>query len=240
MEILFSSGRQVKKLVVTSAGPGEGKTTTVLNIAQVMARAGDRTVIMDSDMRRPRINKVFNLRNDSKGLSNFLVGNATAEEIICPTSVETMSVIPAGPIPPNPVELLNSPRLHELMAYLTENFDRILIDSPPVIAVTDAAVLSRMADGVIIAVHGGHAHRDIVKRGIESLRNVGGHIFGVILNNVNIFRASYYDYYYYNYYRYAYGYGYGYGYRTRTDMAREKKKKKPRREKSTTTATDDL
>lgn len=220
--ILFSSGREVKTLVITSAGPGEGKTTTAVNIAQVMAKAGDRTLIIDSDMRRPRVHKVFDIENVTKGLSNFLVGNASIEETILPTGTETLSILPAGPIPPNPVELLNSPRLQELLKYASENYDRIIIDSPPVIAVTDAVILSRMTDGVIVATHGGHAHRDIVKRGIENLRTVGVHIFGVILNNVNIFRASYYDYYYYNYYRYAYGYGYGY--RTRPDTAKGKEK----------------
>jgi capsular exopolysaccharide synthesis family protein len=159
-------------------------------------------------MRRPRIHKLFGLDADTKGLSNYLVGTATLEEIVHNTHIEKLHILPAGPIPPNPVELLNSPRVAELLDALARKYERVLIDSPPVIAVTDAAILARMADGVILAIHGGHAHRDIVKRGIETLRNVGGQILGVILNNVNIYRASYYDYYYYSYYRYAYGYSY--------------------------------
>lgn len=206
--ILFSSDRPVKKIVVTSTGPSEGKTTTAINIAEVLARAGDKTLIIDADMRRPRIHKNINLDGDEKGISNYLTGNATIEEIIHKTPIETLFVIPAGPIPPNPVEILNSPRLKELLEAVSNKFDRIIIDTPPVIAVTDAAILARLADGVVFVVHGGRAHRDIVKRGINGLMKVGGHIFGVILNNVNIYRASYYDYYYYNYYRYAYGYGY--------------------------------
>jgi capsular exopolysaccharide synthesis family protein len=206
--ILFSSDRPIKRLVVTSAGPGEGKTTSIVNLAHVMARAGDMTLLIDADMRRPRIHKLFGLDADAKGISNYLVGTATLEEIVHPTHIEKLHVIPAGPIPPNPVELLNSPRVLEVLDAVSERYERVMMDSPPVIAVTDAAILARMADGVILAIHGGHAHRDIVKRAIETLRNVGGQILGVILNNVNIYRASYYDYYYYSYYRYAYGYSY--------------------------------
>jgi len=206
--ILFSSGKPVRQMVVTSAGPGEGKTTTSVNISQVMATAGDRTLIVDADMRRPRLRKIFDLEPNVTGLSNFLVGNAAIEEIIHPTKTDGLFIIPSGPIPPNPVELLNHPRLKELMTYAAEHFDRVIYDTPPVIAVTDSAILARLADGVIFSVHGGQSHRDVIKRGIETLSKVGSHIFGVVLNNVNIYRASYYDYYYYNYYRYAYEYSY--------------------------------
>lgn len=220
--ILFSSDRQIKCIVVTSSGPGEGKTTTAINIAHVMARAGDRTLLIDADMRRPRIHKVFGIDGTAKGLSNYLIGNATEAETCLRTSVDSLEVVIAGPIPPNPVELLNSPRLQSLMEHARGRYDRIIIDTPPVIAVTDPAILSRMADAVILTVHGGRAHRDVVKRAVEVLRNVGGQILGVILNNVNIFRASYYDYYYYSYYRYAYGYKYGYS--SRSAKAAERKK----------------
>lgn len=213
--ILFSSDRQIKCIVVTSSGPGEGKTTTAINIAHVMARAGDRTLLIDADMRRPRIQKVFGIDGRAKGLSNYLIGNASETEPFYRTPSDLLEVMVAGPIPPNPVELLNSPRLQRLMEHVRARYDRIIIDTPPVIAVTDPAILSRLADAVILTVHGGRAHRDVVKRAAEVLRNVGGQILGVILNNVNIFRASYYDYYYYSYYRYAYGYKYGYSARTR-------------------------
>lgn len=214
--ILFSSDRQIKSIVVTSSGPGEGKTTTAVNIAHVMARAGDRTLLIDADMRRPRIHKIFGVDSTVKGLSNYLVGNAEAAEACYKTTVPQLDIMVSGPIPPNPVELLNSPRLQALMQYAREQYDRIIIDTPPAIAVTDPAILSRLADAVILTVHGGRAHRDVVKRAIEIVRNVGGQILGAILNNVNIFRASYYDYYYYSYYRYAYGYKYGYGTRGKT------------------------
>ena len=206
--ILFSSGKPIRQMVLTSAGPGEGKTTTSVNIAQVMAKSGDKTLLVDADMRRPRLRKLFAMDQNIKGLSNFLIGNASCEEIIHPTATEGLFLIPSGPIPPNPVELLNHPRLKELMEYVGRNFDRVIYDTPPVIAVTDSAILARLADGVIFSVHGGHSHRDVVKRGIDTLRKVGSNIFGVVLNNVNIYRASYYDYYYYNYYRYAYEYAY--------------------------------
>ena len=202
--ILFSSDKSSKQLVVTSAGPGEGKTSTAINICEVMATAGDKVLLIDADMRRPRIHKVFDL--DNVGLSNYLTGNANLEDIIHESSTEKMSIIPAGPIPPNPVELLNNARLGELLKTVGSKFDRIIIDMPPVVAVTDAAILARQSDAVIFVVHGGKAHRDIVKRGVESLNKTGAHISGVILSNVDIFKATYYDYYYYNYYQYAYKY----------------------------------
>ena len=202
--ILFSTDKASKQLVVTSAGPGEGKTSTAVNICEVMATAGDKVLLIDADMRRPRIHKIFDL--DNVGLSNYLTGNAEIEDIIHKSDTETMSIIPAGPIPPNPVELLNSPRLAELLKTVNSKFDRIIIDMPPVVAVTDAAILARQSDSVIFVVHGGKAHRDIVKRGVEDLNKIGAHISGVILSNVDIFKATYYDYYYYNYYQYAYGY----------------------------------
>ena len=202
--ILFSTDKASKQLVVTSAGPGEGKTSTAVNICEVMATAGDRVLLIDADMRRPRIHKIFDL--DNVGLSNYLTGNAEIEDIIHKSETETMSIIPAGPIPPNPVELLNNPRLAELLKAVGSKFDRIIIDMPPVVAVTDAAILARQSDAVIFVVHGGKAHRDIVKRGVEDLNKIGAHISGVILSNVDIFKATYYDYYYYNYYQYAYGY----------------------------------
>jgi len=221
--IIFSSDRQIKRIVMTSSGPGEGKTTTAVNIANVMARAGDKTLLIDADMRRPRIHKIFSIESTTRGLSNYLVGNATLDELFQPTRVDGLSILTAGPIPPNPVELLNSPRLKELFEVAARQFDRIIVDTPPVIAVTDSAILSRLADAVIIAIHGGRTHRDVCKRAIEVVQNVGGHILGVILNNVNIFRASYYDYYYYSYYRYAYGYKYGYSTRKKGEPARKKK-----------------
>ena len=203
--ILFSSNRATKSLLITSSGPAEGKTTTALNIAQAMARAGDRTVLVDADMRRPRLHKLLNITETARGLSSYLVGNHSLDEIIRETILPGLYFICAGPIPPNPVELLNSPRLADMLSQLTQRFDRVILDSPPVIAVTDAPIMSRLVDGVIMTVHGGRAHRDVVKRGVEAIRMVSGTILGVILNNVNIYRASYYDYYYYSYYREAYG-----------------------------------
>ncbi len=221
--IIFSSDRQIKRIVVTSSGPGEGKTTTAVNIANVMARAGDKTLLIDGDLRRPRIHKIFNIESSTRGLSNYLVGNTPLDELFQPTQVEGLSVLTAGPIPPNPVELLNSPRLKELFEVAARQFDRIIVDTPPVIAVTDSAILSRLADAVIITIHGGRTHREVCKRAMDVVQNVGGHILGVILNNVNVFRASYYDYYYYSYYRYAYGYKYGYSTRKKGEPVRKKK-----------------
>ena len=198
--IMFSSSEKpVKSILVTSAGPQEGKTTNVINLAITMAQAGDKVLLVDTDMRRPRIHKTFAYDN-SKGLTNYLVGNAEIESVIQHTSMPELSILPCGPIPPNPSELLISDRMKQLIKQVNGQFDKILFDSPPIAAVTDAVILANMADGVVQVIHNGKTNCNVILAGKEKLLGAKAKILGVILNNVDTSRENYYYYYYHHYY----------------------------------------
>ena len=198
--LLSSAGGAPKTLLVTSSQPGEGKTTTVVNTAMILAQTGAKVVIVDGDMRRPRLHSIFNLDND-KGLSGILASKMTEGEMLgCVQQHEESSLylLPSGRLPPNPAELLGSDQIRTLMSVLGNTFTHIVIDSPPVASFTDGVLLSSVADGVLLVVHGGAASRHIVRRSKQLLSDVGAKIFGVVLNNVTVSR---HDYYYYNQYR---------------------------------------
>ena len=200
--ILFSSAEQAPQvLIISSSGPREGKTITSANIAITMAQAGNRVVILDCDMRRPRVHKIFSLSRD-RGMSNLLVGNDELDNIVIHTDIPNLDVIPSGPIPPNPSEVLSSQRMADLIEVLRGRYDRIIIDTPPITAVTDAVILSKVVDGVVLIVRAGVAHRELVRNAVEQLRQVNAHILGAVLNGVDMGRDSYY---YYQYYYYYYG-----------------------------------
>lgn len=202
--ILFSTAESVPQVIlVSSSGPREGKTITAANVAITMAQAGSKIIILDCDMRRPEIHKLFGATRD-RGMSNILVGIDNIGEIIQSTKIPNLDVITSGPIPPNPSEMVGSKRMESLLVALRKRYDHILIDSPPVTAVTDALVLSKSADGVIIVIRTGDMARQIVKNGISQLNNVGAHIIGAVLNGIDL-SSSKYSYYYYQYYRYYYG-----------------------------------
>lgn len=200
--ILFSSAEQAPQvLIISSSGPREGKTITSANIAITMAQAGNRVVILDCDMRRPRVHKIFSLSRD-RGMSNLLVGNDELDNVVLHTDIPNLDVIPSGPIPPNPSEVLSSQRMADLIEVLRGRYDRIIIDTPPITAVTDAVILSKVVDGVVLIVRAGVAHRELVRNAVEQLRQVNAHILGAVLNGVDMGRDSYY---YYQYYYYYYG-----------------------------------
>ena len=202
--IMFSTAESVPQVIlVSSSGPREGKTITAANIAITMAQAGSKIIILDCDMRRPEIHNLFGATRD-RGMSNILVGVDNIGEIIQSTEIPNLDVITSGPIPPNPSEMLGSKRMESLLVALRKKYDHILIDSPPVTAVTDALVLSKSADGVIMVIRTGDMARQIVKNGIGQFNNVGAHIIGAVLNGIDL-SSSKYSYYYYQYYRYYYG-----------------------------------
>jgi polysaccharide biosynthesis transport protein len=199
--ILFSSAGSVPQaILITGVGPQEGKTITTVNLAVTMAQADSKIVILDCDMRRANVHKVFGTPNDH-GISNLLVGNSTMREAIHHTRIPNLDVIPCGPIPPNPSELLGSTRMKTLLNSLRKHYAHILIDSPPSIAVTDAVVLSKSVDGVILVVRAGYTAKEIIKSGIAQFGAVGTHILGAVLNGVDMSR----DRYHYQYYHYYYG-----------------------------------
>lgn len=199
----MSPDRPPRMLLVTSASASEGKTTTATTLAITFAQTNARTLIVDLDLRRPRLHKVFDIGLEH-GITSVMLGEETLDEAIQPTSVPNLSVLPAGRIPPNPAELLMSDRLMELLGQLRDRFDRIIIDSPPTNPVTDAVILSTKVDGTIFVVRSYVTTIDHVRHSLRSFRSVQGKLLGVILNVVDLRRLEYK--YSYNY-RYYSGYG---------------------------------
>ncbi len=175
-------GQQLRSIVVTSPGVNEGKTSTLANLGVVFAQAGERVVLVSGDLRRPRIGQFFGL-DEQVGLTNVLLGQMALEETLLPVpGFGRLSLLPAGPVPPNPAELLNS--AHEIFARLRHHFDVVLIDSPPVLPVTDAAILARHADVTLVLAAAGQTRRADLRRTVEKLNQVNATILGIVLNKV--------------------------------------------------------
>jgi polysaccharide biosynthesis transport protein len=201
--LLSSAGTPPKTILVTSSQPSEGKTTTAINTAFMLAQTGAQVLIIDCDLRRPRLHAHFNLSN-VRGLTNCLSGESNDLDSLIQTydKQPNLKLMPSGPIPPNPAELLGSEEMRRLLVTLSEKFTHIIVDSPPAISFTDASILSTFVDGVILVVHGGRSSRAVVRRAKQQLLDVGAHIFGVVLNNVKIESHDfYYAGYYSGYYR---------------------------------------
>ena len=190
---------RAQRLLVTSAGPREGKTTTSVNLGITMATGSRRVLLIDADLRRPSLHKAFGLGNE-RGFSDLLSGKWSAETVPMMTGQKGLFVIPSGPRPPNPAELLSGDRVEEVLARLDGLFDVIIFDSPPVAAVTDAVVLSQNVDGVILVVKSFKVGRDLVLQAKRQLEDVNANLYGVALNDFDIQRKSYGYYYYYTYY----------------------------------------
>ena len=199
--------RPLRTLVVTSPAAAEGKTSTVANLGAVFAQAGERVVLVSCDLRRPRLAEFFGL-DEQIGLTTVLLGEQSLADVVQPVSGhETLWLLGAGRVPANPAELLNGPAARELFAALRAEFDLVLIDSPPVLPVTDAAVLSKDADGTLMVVAAGQTKRVDLRRAAEKLAQVNAPMVGTVLNEVT--RQTGYGYGS----GYGYGYGYGDGYR---------------------------
>ena len=186
---------ELKVLLFTSAGPGEGKSTVAANSAVALAQAGHRVVLIDCDLRKPVQHHIFGL--NKKGLTNSLVGESPVTELLQNTEVPNLQVLTSGPIPPNPAELLGSSRMDAAIAALREVSDYMVIDCPPVIAVTDACVLARKADGVFLVLDADQVRPEMAKKAKELLVNAQASIAGVILNRAEIEAEHSYYYYYY-------------------------------------------
>jgi succinoglycan biosynthesis transport protein ExoP len=197
--LFMSPDRPFRKLLVTSAAPSEGKTTIACSIAIAMAQGGQRVCIVDCDLRRPRIHRIFDRVGDP-GLTNVLVGEATLDEVAKPTRVENLWAVPAGLTPPNPADLLHSERFGRFIEDLAARFDRVIVDSPPIVAVTDSAIVSRVMDGTVFVVRAFKTSKHLSGQGLRALRDVGSRVIGVVLNAVNLNRQEYSYYYHYNYY----------------------------------------
>ena len=208
-----------KIILVTSALQGEGKSISALNLAISFAEAENRVLLIDCDLRRPKLARL--LRKSSRvGLSNVLLDPLQLGEVILPGGVDRLDVILSGDIPPNPSELLGSARMESLLAHLRKRYDYVILDTPPVNMVTDAVVLAPKSDGVLFVVRAGQSERGPVTHAVEQLEYAHAKILGFILGDVNGDGTRYgygkYKYQYHKYSRYGYGrYGYGYGYSSR-------------------------
>lgn len=199
--LFMSPDRPFKRLLVTSSGPQEGKSTTAINLGIAMAQSGNRVLLVDTDMRRPRLHKAFGVSNE-RGVSSVVVGEGKLEDAIKSTEIPGLFVMPCGPVPPNPAELLHTKAFGDILAQLGERFDRVILDTPPVGAVADAVVLSTQVDGVVLVLKAGKTNKDLAKRTVRALRDVKANIYGAVLNDVNLESSKYGDYYYGYAYRY--------------------------------------
>jgi capsular exopolysaccharide synthesis family protein len=203
--LLFSSaGKPPQTILVTSSQPSEGKTTTAINTAITLAQSGAEVVIIDCDLRRPRLHNHFDLENTS-GLTNYLSGEKNTDLLMkqCP-GLPKLKIVTSGPIPPNPAELLSSQEMKNLLQFLKGNFRHVIIDSPPAISFTDAAILSTLVDGVVLVAMAGKSSIHLMRRFKQRLSNIGARIYGVVLNGI---KSDSVEYGYY-------GYGYTYNYYT--------------------------
>lgn len=192
-----------RSIQVTSAGPREGKSTTVANLGVTMAMAGLRTLLVDSDLRKPTLHKLFGLPNTA-GLTTVLADEAPPEEGILSTRLPGLFILPSGPIPPNPAEVLASRRMGEFIELAKVRFDFVLYDSPPVLPASDSLILASLAEGVILVVKCGGFPYKMIRQAKEKLEGVKANLLGILLNSVDLKRHGYHYQYYYSQY---YGYG---------------------------------
>jgi capsular exopolysaccharide synthesis family protein len=199
--VLFSSAEEgLRSVVITSAGPGEGKSLVASNLAVALAQAGQRVLLIDADMRRPRVHEIFGGEQEP-GLSNVLAGNAKTNEAVRKAKTSNLWLMPAGHIPPNPAELLGSKRYTDFIASLSAHFDWVLLDTPPVMVVADSSIVANQSSGVVFVVRADHTSRHAVRAAVEQLEAANAHLIGSVLNSVDLVRNPYY---YSAYYRKEY------------------------------------
>jgi capsular exopolysaccharide synthesis family protein len=190
-------------VVVTSAGPGEGKSLTTVNCANAYAQMGKKTLLVDTDLRRPVIHHFFDMRREP-GFSDLFVENVDYATAIRPSGKENLDVITAGIFTPNPAELIGSHKMMQHIEYFKKHYDMVFFDTPPIVAVTDATLMGKKVDGVLLVIKSHHSDREFVLRALTTLGNVGVKVWGAILNDIDLtHRYSSYGYYkyYYHYYK---------------------------------------
>lgn len=189
-----SLDQALKTLVVTSAGVGEGKSTTLANLAVVSAQAGRKVVLVDADLRRPTLHQIFGLSNET-GLTTAMRGEAAlASPPVQETSVKGLSVLTSGPLPPNPADLMGARRMEDVIGVLVEQADQVIFDTPPVVAVTDAAVLATKVDGVLLVISAGRTRREQARTAVQRLEQVNARLVGTVLTNLQM-EAGFQGYY---------------------------------------------
>ena len=200
--LLSAAGRPPRSLTFVSAEPGEGKTTVASNLAISLAQLGKRVLLIDGDMRRPCIHKLFDIEDHSDGLVTYLTGEQEWRQIVRPTGIADLDCLVCGPVPPNPSELLSSDRMQMLIREAMAEYQFVLVDAPPLLNVADGRILARMVEGAILVVKGGFTPRELAQQAQLHIRDVGAHLIGVVLNVVDVHHNGYYN----GYYRYG-GYG---------------------------------
>ena len=202
MNLMFmgTEGDPVRSVLFSSAGQGEGKSTTAVNFAVMLAQQGQCVLLVDADLRRPALHRSLDLLREP-GLTNLLVGDATVREAVRPSVLPNLDVLPSGPFPPNPSELLSSKAMQRLLEEFEGKYNQVIIDSAPVLAVTDAAILAVHTDGAVLVLRSGETEQRSAERSVEQLRRLGVRVFGAVLNEVSATTAEEGDYlqYYYAY-----------------------------------------
>jgi len=197
--LLSAAGRPPRSLTFVSAEPGEGKTTVASNLSISLAQLGKRVLLIDGDMRRPCVHKLFNIEDRSGGLVTFLTGEEGWSHLVRPTGVGNLDCLVCGPVPPNPSELLSSDRMQRLILEAMADYQFVLIDAPPLLNVTDGRILATMVEGTILVVRGGFTPQELAQQAQFHVRDVGAHLIGVVLNDVDVRHNGYYQ----SYYRYG-------------------------------------
>lgn len=189
--------QECRTILISSPSLQDGKSTVISNLAVVMAQAGKKVLLVDCDLRKPVQHRVFNLSNQ-KGFTNCLLNQVSLEKVVQPGPLENLSVLTSGPIPPNPAELLSSARTRDFWSFLRERYDYVLIDAPPVLAVTDAVVLASQVDGVVLVLKTGSTRNTVAVQARDQFTRANARLLGVVLNQVEIDGPDYqYSYYYY-------------------------------------------
>lgn len=190
-----------RSILFTSTSPRDGKSTVASNLAVVMAQAGNRVALIDADLRKPMQHKIFDVDN-RQGLTSVLLREVEAEKAMHNGLVENLHVLTSGPIPPNPAEILGSERARQVLQQLQDEYDYVFIDSPPILAVTDSAILSTIVDGVVLVVNYAVTRNELAREAVEQFKKANARIIGVVLNQVKMESSDYKNYYYY-YYHYG-------------------------------------
>ncbi|SDO06102.1 CpsD/CapB family tyrosine-protein kinase [Alkalicoccus daliensis] len=193
--IQFASvDKEIKTLMVTSSSPGEGKSTTVANLSIVLAQQDNKVLLVDTDLRKPTVHFSFQVPNQA-GFTNVVTNKASLEDSVFETSIERLDVLPSGPLPPNPSELLGSARMKKFVRDATAVYDYVIFDAPPVNAVTDPQIIAGLVDGTILVVRSGQTEEEHAQKAVESLRKVDANILGAVLNDRAMEESQYYYYY---------------------------------------------